>query len=164
MSVAAALVLLLSLAMMWARRGAAAIWLCAAQGVCAGAALALAGSPVALLAVALNGIAMPLALGRVDVVPVRQRIVSWAVALALLLVAIAVLAKVGAGDVMALGTAVLLLGLLSARGAPALGLLSAQNGLIVVASAMPWLPPQDLLVVALPVVPAMLLANAWSRP
>lgn len=126
--------------------------------------LALTGSPAAVLVVALNGIAMPLALRRATEAPAPRGMLSWAAALGLLVVAIAVLVKLGAGDVMALGTAVTLLGLLMAHGAPNLGVLSAQNGLVVVASAVPGLSPQALLVVAIPVVPAMLLANAWSRP
>lgn len=164
MSGVATLALLLSLALVGTRRDETAIWLCALQGLCAGAVLALAGSPVAVLAVVLNGIAMPLALRRVTVAPARHGVVSWAMTLGLLVIAVAVLDKAGAGDVAALGAAVTLLGLLMAHGAPVLGVLSAQNGLVVVASAVPGLSLQALLVVAIPVVPAMLLANAWSRP
>ena len=47
--------------------------------------------------------------------------------------------------------------------APALGLLSSQNGLLLVAAAIPDLPPSAVLLVVLPLLPGSLLANAWLR-
>jgi hypothetical protein len=43
-----------------------------------------------------------------------------------------------------------------------LGLLSAQNGLVLVAGAIPHLPAAVLLAALLPVVPAINLAHAWQ--
>jgi hypothetical protein len=55
--------------------------------------------------------------------------------------------------------------LLAARGIPVFGLLSAQNGLVIIASAIPGLSLVSELVVAVPLVPAIMLAElAVNRP
>ena len=68
------------------------------------------------------------------------------------------------GNGIASGVAVVLLGLLlAARGAAPIGLLSAQNGVVLVAAAIPDLPPESMLFATLPLLPALLLAHAWLR-
>lgn len=156
-----AVALLLSVGLWCIRAPATAIWVCAGQALCAAAALALTGSPAAMVALALNAIAVPAALWRtVDrdsaIPPVAWS--TWLVALVLLVVTAAALRR--PGDGLALGVSVVLLGLLlAARGVPAFGLLSAQNGLVLVASAIPGLPLVSALVVAVPLVPAIMLVD-----
>ena len=81
-------------------------------------------------------------------------------------VTIVVLGNVGAGGTVATGTSVVLLGLLMAglRGHPTLYLLSSQNGLLLVASASPDLSVSAALAVAVPLIPGLVLANAWLHP
>ena len=79
-----------------------------------------------------------------------------------------VFAKAGPGDIIALGASVVLLGLLvmALRAhplAPVLGLLTAQNGLVLVVSASPNIQFVTAFVVAVPLTPAIVLANSWSR-
>jgi hypothetical protein len=116
---------------------------------------------------ALNVVAMPVALWRTadrDSAMPPLAWSSWLVALALLVVAAAAFRR--PGDDLALGVSVVLLGLLlAARGVPAFGLLSAQNGLVMVASAIPGLNLLSALVVAVPLVPAIMLAGiVVNRP
>ena len=47
--------------------------------------------------------------------------------------------------------------------APALGLLSSQNGLVLVAGASPDLSLLAALAVAVPLVPGLVLAGKWLR-
>ncbi len=162
-----AVVLLLSIGLWCTRHPATAIWICAGQALCAAAAFGLTGSPAALVALALNAIAMPVALWRIadrDTAMPPNAWSSWLVAVALLVVAAAAFRQ--PGDGLALGVSVILLGLLlAARGVPAFGLLSAQNGLVMVASAIPGLSLVSGLVVAVPLVPAIMLAGmAMNRP
>ena len=68
----------------------------------------------------------------------------------------------------AVGVSVALLGLLlvvvrSHALAPALGLLSSQNGLVLVAGAHPHVSLPAALAVAVPLVPALVLADHWLR-
>lgn len=159
---AAVLVLLASVGLLFSRRAGMAIGLCAGQAVCASVALAATGSAIAAVALALNGIIMPLACrhvqARFDFAAGRPD--HWLIAGALVLVAGA--AKLGADDVIAIGILVMLLGFLrSFRSVPTLGLLSAQNGLVLIAAAIPGLPQQDALLAAVPFVPAMMLAETW---
>jgi hypothetical protein len=129
--------------------------------LCAAAALGLTGSPAAAVALALNAIAMPVALWLIvdrdsAMPPVAWS--SWLVAVVLLVVATAAFRQ--PGDGLALGVSVVLLGLLlAARGVPAFGLLSAQSGLVLAASAIPRLSLLSGLVVAVPLVPAIMLAG-----
>jgi hypothetical protein len=159
-SAAATLGLLLSFGLLFARSGGPAIAICAAQAACAAVAL---GSPPALLVLAFNGVALPLAMWRLAAVPVpRQPSLLWL--LVLILATLPVIVLAGVSDIVALGIAVTLLGLLMAvRGSALLGLVSAHNGLVLAAGAVPDLPMAELLVVTLPVVPAMNLAHAWRR-
>lgn len=156
-----AAVLLLSIGLWCTRRPATAIWVCAGQALCAAVALGLTGSPAAVVALALNAIAMPVGLWRTAdrdsaMPPVSWS--SWLVALVVLVVTAVAFRR--PGDDLALGVSVILLGLLlAARDVPAFGLLSAQNGLVMVASAIPGLRLLSALVVAVPVVPAIMLAG-----
>jgi hypothetical protein len=53
--------------------------------------------------------------------------------------------------------------LLAAQSAAPIGLLSAQNGVVLVAAAIPDLPMESTLSASVPLVPALLLAHAWLR-
>ena len=69
---------------------------------------------------------------------------------------------------VAVGVSVTLLGLLlivarSHALAPALGLLSSQNGLVLVAGAHPDVSLPAALAVAVPLIPALVLADHWLR-
>jgi hydrogenase-4 membrane subunit HyfE len=181
---AGACAVLLSVALVCMRRTAAALHVCALQALLAAVALELRGwGPIAaaLLAFALIGVvALPLALRRLadrhnmsPVIAMRYGVVaSWLAALFLLLITAATFTQLKLGDateVLALGASVMLLGVLlvvqqSHPMAPALGLLSSQNGLILVASAIPDLPLATTLVVAVPLIPALLAVNVWLRP
>jgi hydrogenase-4 component E len=176
---------LLSVALLCVRRTATALHLCVLQALFA-AAVALGmrswgPAATALLAFALTGVvALPLALRRLadrhhmsPVIALRYGgEVSWIAALVLLLVSVATFAQLrpaDTGEVLALGLSVVLIGLLlvsqqSHPMAPALGLLSSQNGLILVASAIPDLPLATTLVVVVPLIPALLAVNVWLRP
>ena len=170
--VAGAAVLLLSIGLLWARRIDTAVRLCALQAVFAAASLGEAALGPALLAVALNGLALPVALARSNgatLLTLRGgAVVSWAAALVLLLVTVAGFSRPGTGGMAAVGVSVALLGLLlilvrSHALAPALGLLSSQNGLVLVAGAHPHVSLPAALAVALPLVPALVLADNCLR-
>lgn len=168
-----------AIALLCARRIATAVAVCALQALLAAIALALSGPEpllAACLAVACNGVAIPLALRRMPhqsaMPPVIAHhcgaVASWLAVVVLLLAAMAIFSRLGPGDALALGASVVLLGLLlvvqgSHPLAPSVGLLSSQNGCLLVASAIPGLPLEVLLVIALPLVPAMALADAWLR-
>jgi hypothetical protein len=159
-----ALVLLLSIGLLAIRRVDKAAGICAGQGICAAIALAMSGSIAAPIALVLNGMAAPLASWRfLD----RRTLMNvglpqWLASAALMMVMLAGLDRLGDG--VALGSSVVLLGLLmSGCGAPAIGLLSAQNGLVLVASSVPHMPLLLTLAAAVPLVPAMLLAATWLR-
>jgi hypothetical protein len=164
--------LLLSIGLLCARRIDTAVRLCALQAVFAAASLGEAAPAPALLAVALNGVALPVALARSNgatlLTPRGGPVVSWAAAFALLSVTIAVFADAGTGGMAVVGVSVALLGLLlflvrSHALAPALGLLSSQNGLVLVAGAHPHMSLPAAVAVAVPLVPALVLADNCLR-
>jgi hydrogenase-4 membrane subunit HyfE len=171
--------LLLAVALLCARRIATALHLCALQALLASVAFAARGwefSAIALAAFALNGAALPLALQRLaerralsPVMAMRHGMVAaWLAALSLLVASAAIFAQGTPGGVLAVGSSVMLLGLLLVVQrahplAPALGLLASQNGVLLFAAAIPDLPAVTLLAVAVPLVPAMMMANAWLR-
>jgi hypothetical protein len=160
---AAVLALLLSVGLVCVRRAEVALWVCAALGLCAAGALAADGSLVAPVALLLNAAAVPLALRRVldDRLPDPSPPRLWLLAIGLLLVAAVGFGNLGNG--IASGVTVVLLGLLlAARSAP-IGLLSAQNGVVLVAAAIPDLPMASMLSATVPLLPALLLAHAWLR-
>ena len=182
-SLAGALALALSIALLCARRFGPAVFVCAIQALLA--AIALAGlrwqpAVIAFVAFALNGIALPLALLQVmhrstmaPVMTARNGVVGfWLATLVLLAITIAAFTPIrppSSSDALVLGSSIVLLGLLviaqrSHPLAPALGMLSSQNGLLLVVSAAPDLPLSARLVVILPLVPGLILANAWLRP
>ena len=86
----------------------------------------------------------------------------WLLAAGLLLVAAIGLGNLGNG--IASGVAVVLLGLLLAtQSAAPIGLLSAQNGVVLIAAAIPDVPMESTLSATVPLLPALLLAHAWLR-
>jgi hypothetical protein len=177
-----ACVLLLSIALLCVRRFDTALLVCVSQSLLAAAALGARGweaAGVALLAFGLTGAAIPLALrhlmGRSHVPPVitsRDSVAPWIHGTLLLAVAVLVLGQLRPavpGEALVLGASVVLLGLLmTARRphplAPSFGVLASQNGMLLVASAIPGLPLPVLVIVALPVLPALLVADRWLRP
>ena len=113
---------------------------------------------IGFLAFALNGVALPVAVARMNSAePLTLRgnaLVSRAGATVLLLAAVACMTKVGTGRVAAAGTSVALLGLLlviarSHALAPVIGLMSSQNGLVLVAGAHPGVSLPAALAVAI---------------
>jgi hydrogenase-4 membrane subunit HyfE len=130
-----------------------------------------------VLALALNGVALPLAVRRLigrasapaSIGSECRPAASAAAGIVLTAAALAGAMRLSAGgqsDMLAVGLAVLLLGLLlpavrSHRLLPALGLLSSQNGAVLAAGAIPALPASLLLLAALPLVPALVVAGVW---
>lgn len=182
-SLAGAFALALSLALLCASRLGSALFICAMQALLAASALAgLRWQPaaIALIAFALNGIALPLMLLRVmhrsamaPVMTTRNNPIGfWLATLVLLAITIAAFTQSrppASTDALVLGSSIVLLGLLliAQRSHPlaaTLGMLSSQNGLLLVASATPDLPLSARLVVILPLLPGLILANAWLRP
>lgn len=164
--------LLLSIGLLCARRVDTAATLCALQAVCAAVALSQLGVAFAGLVIALSGLALPIGITRIADAPALTArggaLALWAAALLVLVATGTGLANVGTDGSVAIGTSVTLLGLLLIvvrRGAlaPALGVLSAQNGLILLAGAQPVLPLPAAVAVALPVIPALMLAEQWLR-
>lgn len=161
---AAVLATLLSIALLCTRRIETALWLCGLQGLCAAVTLGAAGSVFAPVVMILNGVAVPLVAWRMltDTSPSAPPRGSWLLAAVLLVVAAAAFG--GFGNGVSSGIAVVLLGLLlSAQGASVIGLLSAQNGVVLVAAAIPDLPLSSTLAVAIPLLPAICLGHAWLR-
>ena len=164
-AVSATCVLLLSMVLLCVRRMAVVLCLGALQSLCAAAALAAGGKvELAGLAVALNGVALPLTLWWIaEPATLGVRISTralWAVAL----VAIAACTAVPVTLSLAIGVAVVLLGFLFVARSPeriahVVGLASAQNGLVLVASSIPYLPLPAGLVIAIPFVPGLVLAD-----
>ena len=170
--VASAAALLLSVGLLWARRIDTALQLCALQALAAAVSLGQVTPTAAILAFALNGVALPLAIARRHRATMLEArggaFLSWAVVLALVALTGVAFARVGADGLVAAGVSVALLGLLliALRAhplAPALGLLSSQNGLVMLAGAQSELPLPTALAVALPLVPALVLAESWQR-
>jgi hypothetical protein len=169
---ASAAALLLSIGLLCARRIDTAAALCGLQAVCAAVAFGHRAVPFALLALSLNGVVLPLAIARFAEVPALTlrggSLAPWVAALLVVVAPVAGLAKAGTDALAAVGTSVTLLGLLFMavrRGAfvPALSVLSSQNGLILLAGAQPFLPPPVAAAVALPVIPALVLAEQWLQ-
>jgi hydrogenase-4 membrane subunit HyfE len=179
---AGALALLLSIALLCAIRTATAVRACAVQALLVAVVLGAPGwrhASLALVAFALSGVVIPLVLQRVLDRPgmapsIAMRggdIATWIAALILLVATVATFTQVrvgGASDALVFGASIALLGLLMVARRPhplmpALGLLSSQNGLILVAGATADLPLPALLIVVVPLVPALLAANAWLR-
>jgi hydrogenase-4 membrane subunit HyfE len=169
---AGAATLLLSVALLCVKRIDTAAWACALQALCAAMPLGESAAAVAVLAFALNGVMLPLALVRMNdgAMPALRHnaLLVWAMALALLVVIISVAANIGAGEIMPAGVSVTLLGVLLAvlrsdTWTPALGLLSSQNGLVLVAGASPDLSGMAAFAVAVPLVPGLVLAGMRLR-
>lgn len=183
---ASALALLLSFALMRATRRGGAVRLCVLQGCVAALAAGIQAwvhaAPqlafVALLAGALNGVAMPLVLkclgdrsGTEPILPKGHNAYTPVVAIVLATLSVAAAMHARAGtDIPALasGLSVLLLGLLLVttdryRDVPAVGLLSAQNGIVLAASAVPGLPAVAFLVCAVPFIAGLLAVGMWLR-
>jgi hypothetical protein len=169
---ASAAVLLLSLGLLCARRIDTATQLCTLQALFAAVTLGEAATAIAVLAFSLNGVVLPLAIARMTgatMLTLRgNAILSWAATLALLVVTGLIFVKIGADGLVSAGVSVSLLGpllivLRSHALAPALGLLSSQNGLVLVAGAIPDVSLQAAFAVAVPLVPALVLAESWLR-
>ena len=166
---ASAATLVLSIGILCARRIETVLQLCAAQALCAAVALA---TPVAGPAVLLNGVVLPLAMLRLnrapDAAPRHHFTAFWLLALLVLVTALAVVVKLGSNGAAAAGVAAVLLGLCfsvfrSHALAPAISLLAAQNGLLLVASAHPHLSLSLALASAVPLLPSLLLAESRLR-
>jgi len=165
-------VLLLSIGLLCARRIDTATQLCTLQALFAAITLGEAATAIAVLAFSLNGLVLPLAIARANNVTILSlrgnALLSWAVTLALLVVTGLIFAKVGADGLVAAGVSVALLGpllivLRSHALAPALGLLSSQNGLVLVAAALPDVSLPAASAAAVPLIPALVLAETWLR-
>jgi hydrogenase-4 component E len=163
----------------------AALRVCALQAVAVAVAVGALGWAhdaaslyvAAFLALALNGVALPLALRRlIGRAPAaghlaRRYAASLAASFALVAASVAAMISTTEGvqfELLALGLSVLLLGLLfvvlgSHRLMPALGLLSSQNGIALAACAIVGLPPSALLLATVPLVPSLIVANTWLR-
>ena len=173
--------LVAAVALLCAGRARTALHLCALQALLAAAAYGARGpgwAAIALVAFALNGVALPLILARLSdqralapVIAMRGGMTAWLAALALLLVSVVTFAQAmpgGVNELLAAGSSIVVLGLLLAAQrahplAQAVGLLSSQNGIILVAAASPDLPLTAVLAFVVPFVPAMMAANAWLR-
>jgi hypothetical protein len=162
MMLAGAFALLLSIALLAARRATTGTVVCALQAFLVALALAAAVPAAALLGFALNGIALPLCFRQFmppEPPAPRRSPGFWLAAFAIVAVSLVVFHRLAAG------AAIVLLGLLLvAQGpSPVLGLLSAQNGILLVAGSIPEMPPATLLASAVPLLPAMFLAESWLR-
>jgi hydrogenase-4 component E len=159
----------LSVALLCCRRIGTAATIIALQALCSAVSLGEAATAAAIVAFVLNGGALPFALVRVNhaqtIEPTSPAMLSWIMASALLAAAIIILGQAGADETVIVGASVALFGLLLALrshpGIAVLGLLSAQNGLILVASGDHDLPALTALAVAVPVVPALVLGEKW---
>jgi hypothetical protein len=156
--------LLLSVALLCVGRSMTAISICAVQSLLAASVLGQTLALPAVLAAAFNAIAMPLALAE----PLKQRVsgvMGWGTVAVTSIVALALFGSLGAGRIAA-GAAVVLLGLLLPGMrrhaiAASVGLLSSQNGLVLVAGARPDLRLLAAIAVAIPISPALALAARW---
>ena len=184
-ALASASALASSLAMLVAGRVAGVLALCVAQASAASLAAVAHGfarnagllGVTAVLAIVLNGFALPRALRRFTgqagmpaSIGARFGFAGTA-ATAFVLVTAAVAGTVQPAEaeqsaLLALGLSMLLLGLLlpvarSHPALPAVGLLAAQNGVILAACAIPVLGLPVLLLAAIPLVPALAVAALW---
>lgn len=179
-----ALALLLSVALLYEQRTGVSLLICALQGVLAALVAGLQAWSLAapqmgltvVLAAALNGVAMPIALHHLGDRPGMKRgtrrnpaiRVSVAAAV-LIMISVAAVRRAwtdASAPILALGLSMLLLGLLLLavgrhRNGPALGLLSGQNGLVLAASVVPGLPPLMVLACTIPLVPGLVAAAMW---
>lgn len=170
--VAGAAALLLSVGLLCARRIDTAALICALQALSAALALAETATAAAILSFACNGVVLPLALTRIAGAPAltwrSNAILAWSLAVVVPAATVLVFAGAGAGGLLAVGASVAMLGLLliglgAHALAPAVGLLSAQNGLVMVAAAQPGLTLPAALAVAVPLTPVLGLAGWWLR-
>ena len=158
-------VLLLSVGLHCARRVDIAMQICAVQALLAAASLG--ATPVAIVAFSLNGVVLPLLIARMDsrgTLTVRGNAIwSWIVVLALLVVVGLTFGGSVAIGVSVAGLGLLLIALRCHPLAPAIGLLSSQNGLVLLAGTQPDRPLTAMLVAATPLTAALLLAERWAR-
>ena len=180
------LALLLSFALIYQQSSGVALRICALQGISAALVAEIQAwahavtqiGLVALLAAALNGAVMPLVLRYLtdrsgERLTTRANHGVHTSVVAVVLVTISVVAAmrvrmVAEAPVLALGLSVLLLGLLLIavgrhRDVAVFGLLSAQNGLVLSASAVPGLPALTFLACAIPLFPGLVVAAMWLR-
>jgi hydrogenase-4 membrane subunit HyfE len=177
--------LALSFAALFVRRIASLLRVCVMQALGASLVAAAQGWArnaallylVAVLALALNGLALPIAVRRmIDRTTMPASIGlrcglagSATAAFALVAASSAAVTPQTTGvdpDLLTMGVSVLLLGLLllAARShhlLPALGLLSSQNGLVLAGCAIPGLPPPVLILAVVPLVPSLVVMNSW---
>lgn len=167
---ATAAVLLLSVGLLCARQIGTCVQICAVQSLLAAITLSELAPAAAVLAFALNGVALPLSIARLPADPaLRWRggtVASWLVVLAVLVATVALFNRLGAGTHVSVGGAMTLLGLLQIglRRHPlalAIGLLAAQNGLILVAGADPAVSLPAAVASVLPLPAGMALAQVW---
>jgi hydrogenase-4 component E len=182
---AGALALALSFVMLFAERIDTVLRVCALQAMAAAVAAGAQGWAehaatlcfAALLAFALNGLALPLVLrwlaGRTTLPSAAGRRCGFAISAlaAAALVAVSVagalrLTQSGRFDPLALGLSILLLGLLLLALRPhpllpALGLLSSQSGVVLAACGIPGLPLPSLVLAVVPLVPTLVAASVW---
>jgi hydrogenase-4 component E len=184
-ALAGALALSMSFATLFTRRIDGVLRACVLQALAAGVAAGAQGwarhdAPLgvaALLAVALNGLVLPLAVRRITERAATPSSVRWrcgfaasaAAGFALVAASVATVLRQADGEqseLLALGMAILVLSLLllavrSHRLLPALGLLSSQNGVVIAACAIPGLPMSVLLLAAVPLVPSLAVVSLW---
>ena len=182
---AGAMALALSFVLLFTERIDTDLRVCALQAMAAAVAAGAQGWAehaatlcfAALLAFALNGLALPLVLrrlaGRTTLPSAAGRRCGFAISAlaAAVLLAVSVagtlrLTQSGQSDPLALGLSILLLGLLllalrSHPLLPALGLLSSQSGMILAACAIHGLPLPALVLAAFPLVPTLAAASEW---
>ncbi|HXA24356.1 MAG TPA: hypothetical protein VNW90_18880 [Acetobacteraceae bacterium] len=182
---AGAMALALSFVLLFTERIDTDLRVCALQAMAAAVAAGAQGWAehaatlcfAALLAFALNGLALPLVLrrlaGRTTLPSAAGRRCGFAISAlaAAVLLAVSVagtlrLTQSGQSDPLALGLSILLLGLLllalrSHPLLPALGLLSSQSGMILAACAIHGLPLPALVLAAVPLVPTLAAASEW---
>jgi hypothetical protein len=141
------------------------LWLCAAQAFVVALVILLQRDLrlvlFALVAFALNGMLMPLLLARrvADERVARTGKASWVGGVVLVAVSVATAMQVSDGgrvELLGAALALLLLGLPQSARSPASGLLSAQNGLVLLIATVPHVATVTLIAVAVPVVPAAL--------
>jgi hydrogenase-4 component E len=186
-ALAGAAALALSFATLAAGRVTGALALCMMQAAAVALAAAAQGwtrqagslGIAALLAIALNGIALPLALRRLvgsgsmpGSIGERSGLAgSAAGACVLATAAVAGTMRLAEGEpaaLLAAGLSILLVGLLlpvarTHPAAPAIGLLASQSGVILAACAMPGVPTPVPLLAALPLVPSLAAAGLWLQ-
>ena len=182
-ALAGASALTLSLAAMFSERIGAALCACMLQALAVALAAAAQGWArhvavlclAALLACALNGLTLPLALRRLIGQPTTP--IGWqcgcppsaTAAFALVAASVAGAMRLADGErfeLLALGMSILMLGLLllaarSHRVMPALGLLVSQNGVVMAACAIPDLPMPVVVLAVVPLVPSLAVISLW---